>query len=229
MKGDVRRRQEKPAMIIAVIALVIALSGTAYAALGHNSVGSRQIKAKALTSAKFAPNSVDGTKVADHSLSGEDIDLAQLGKVPKATESQSTAGSGTLESTNTAPESTVPAACPSGTRLIHGVCFDQNSSGPVALVTDAADACAAKGGYLPSTEELSGTRGTLNLGDGTGSKNMFTDSYIAEPLNKEVYGTMVVSQADVKVVVAKEYFDKVKKEQVIPPAEEYICSYPLIR
>ena len=63
MKGDSRnRRHEKPAMVIAVIALVIALTGTAYAALAHNSVGSRQLKAKSVTTAKIAPNAVDGTK-----------------------------------------------------------------------------------------------------------------------------------------------------------------------
>lgn len=210
-------------MVIAVIALVIALAGTAYAAhkLGKNTVGSRQIKAQAVTTAKFHNDAVNGEKVGDHSLTGDDINLAQLGRVPKATESQSTAAAGTLESH--------PAACPPATRLIHGICFDTSSSGPVTGVTTAADACAAKGGYLPTTEELAGTRGTLNLGDGNGSHNMFTDSYIAEPLNKEVYGTMVVSQANTTVVIAKEYFNKAESKFEPPATEEYICSYPLIR
>lgn len=235
MKGDASRRHEKPAMVIAVIALVIALSGTAFAAVatsskGHklppNSVGSRQIKANAVTTAKIGDEQIEGAKVADNSLSGDDFDLAQFGRVPKATESVSTAAANTLSADGV---ETHPAACPAATRLIHGICFDQTSSGPVTGVTTAADACAEKGGYLPTTEELAGTRGTLNLGDGTGSHNMFTDSYIAEPLNKEVYGTMVVSQANTKVVIAKEYFNKNTSKTEPPATEEYICTYPLIR
>lgn len=224
-------------MIIAVIALVIALSGTAFAAvatsskkhkLPSHSVGSRQIKANAVTNAKIANEAkgVTAQKVANRSLSGVDVNLSQLGRVPKATESQSTAAASTLGASDS---DTHPAACPANTRLIHGICFDQTSSGPVTGVTTAADACAAKGGYLPTTEELAGTRGTLNLGDGTGSHNMFTDSYIAEPLNKEVYGTMVVSQANTKVVIAKEYFNKNTSTTEPPATEEYICTYPLIR
>ena len=39
MKGDERKRRLSPAMVIALIALVITLTGTAYAALNKNSVG----------------------------------------------------------------------------------------------------------------------------------------------------------------------------------------------
>lgn len=223
MKGDAKRRHEKPAMVIAVIALVIALTGTAYAALSINSVGSRQIKAKAVTSAKFASNSVDGTKVADHSLTGEDFNMAEFGRAPKAVESTNAAATGGLVDTGTGEGH--PAACPANTKLIHGICFDATSSGPIAEVTAAADACAAKGGYLPTTEELAATRSTLNLGDGTGSHNMYTDSYIAEPVGKKRYSTMVVNRSGTEVVLAKE-----DPETHEPAAsEEYICVYPLIR
>jgi len=37
-------------MIVAIIALFAALTGSAYAALGKNTVGSKQLKAKAITS-----------------------------------------------------------------------------------------------------------------------------------------------------------------------------------
>jgi hypothetical protein len=73
-----------------------ALSAGSYAAikLPANSVGSKQIKAKAVTNAKLgnravtAPkipaNAVDGSKVTDGSLTGADINLTTLGKVPSA-------------------------------------------------------------------------------------------------------------------------------------------------
>lgn len=61
---------------IALIALFVALGGTAYAAtaLPRNSVGTKQIKKNAVTS----------VKVKDNSLTGADILESSLGKVPSA-------------------------------------------------------------------------------------------------------------------------------------------------
>lgn len=71
---------------LGLIAIVIALTGTAYAAqqAPKNSVVSKSIKKGAVTKAKLAPNSVDGSKVADGSLTGADIALSSLGTVPSA-------------------------------------------------------------------------------------------------------------------------------------------------
>jgi hypothetical protein len=54
------RRRPSPATVIAVIALVIALGGTSYAAvtLPRNSVGTAQLKNNAVTSLKVANNSL---------------------------------------------------------------------------------------------------------------------------------------------------------------------------
>ncbi len=85
MKGLLARRPS-PAMVVAIVALVVAMAGTGYAAtqLPRNSVGTKQIKANAITTAKIKQNAVTGAKVADHSLTGDDIDLAKLGTVPTA-------------------------------------------------------------------------------------------------------------------------------------------------
>jgi hypothetical protein len=66
------------ANVVASIALFVALGGGAYAAitLPKNSVGSKQIKR----------NAVNGKKVKNLSLSGADINLSKLGKVPSARE-----------------------------------------------------------------------------------------------------------------------------------------------
>jgi hypothetical protein len=85
MKGLLSRRPS-PALIIAVIALVLAMAGTGYAAfkLPKNSVGTKQIKNKAVSTAKLKKDAVTGAKVKDQSLSGSDINLGSLGTVPSA-------------------------------------------------------------------------------------------------------------------------------------------------
>src|SRR5881296_1014743 len=88
------------ANVMATIAVFLALGGGAYAALKlpKNSVGSKQIKKRAVTKAKLHKGAVDGSKVKDHSLTGRQINLAKLGTVPNAghsasADSATTAGS----------------------------------------------------------------------------------------------------------------------------------------
>lgn len=53
-------RRPSPALVVSVVALVVALGGTSYAAftLPKNSVGTRQLKNKAVTPAKVAPKTI---------------------------------------------------------------------------------------------------------------------------------------------------------------------------
>jgi len=75
------------ASVTATLALFIALGGGAYAAvtLPANSVGSKQLKSRAVKRAKIKNNAVNGIKVAANSLRGSDINESTLGKVPSAT------------------------------------------------------------------------------------------------------------------------------------------------
>ncbi len=84
MKGLLARRPS-PAMIVALVALVCALTGTAWAALGKNSVGSKQLKSNAVTTAKIKKEAVTAKKVKKGTLTGTQINLAKLGTVPSAT------------------------------------------------------------------------------------------------------------------------------------------------
>jgi hypothetical protein len=72
---------------MATIAVFIALGGAAYAGvkLKKNSVGTKQLKA----------NAVNGTKVADGSLTGADINSATLGTVPNAANAANATAAGT--------------------------------------------------------------------------------------------------------------------------------------
>ncbi|HEY7256312.1 MAG TPA: hypothetical protein VH476_06465 [Solirubrobacterales bacterium] len=85
------RRMPSPAMIVALISLVVAMAGTTYAALKlpKNSVGSKQLKKNSVSGAKIKKNAVTGAKVKDQSLTGKDINLTQLGTVPSAQQADS--------------------------------------------------------------------------------------------------------------------------------------------
>jgi len=70
-----------PAMIVAVIALIMALAGTGYAAtqLPKKSVGTAQLKKSAVTNAKIKNGTITGKK----------LNLKKLGTVPNATHASS--------------------------------------------------------------------------------------------------------------------------------------------
>jgi hypothetical protein len=198
-----------PALVVAVVALIAALSGTAYAALGKNSVGTRQLKSKAVTSGKIANNAVTSAKVAQNSITGADINLSALGTVPSATSATSAGNANTVSGHG--------ANCPGGTTLIRGVCFDASARGPAPTLTAAADACAAAGGYLPTPMEIYSTRSILNLGNGVGTEHMYTDTYYSAVGTGSNYTTIVVDGTG-----------KLSEQSVESPSK-YTCAYPLVR
>jgi hypothetical protein len=205
----IRFGRPSPAMVVAVVALVAALSGSAYAALGKNTVGTKQLKSKAVTSGKIANNAVTSAKVAPNSLTGSDINLTALGAVPNATTAANAGNANTVGGH--------AAACPAGTTLIRGVCFDAAARGPAPTLTAAADACAAAGGYLPTPMELYSTRTVLNLGTGVGTDRMYTDSYYSAVGTGSNYTTVVLDGTGTLT------------EQSVDSASKYICAYALVR
>lgn len=62
---ELRRFLPSPSMGVALLALAIALGGTAYAA---NKIGSNQIKKNAITTAKIKKNAVKSSKISDYSI-----------------------------------------------------------------------------------------------------------------------------------------------------------------
>jgi len=205
----IRISRPSPAMVVAIIALVAALSGSAYAALGKNSIGSRQLKAKAVTSGKIANNAVTSAKVAKNSLTGADINVGALGTVPSADRAGSAGNADTVTGR--------AASCPGGTVLIRGVCFDAAPNEQASTLKDAADACARKGGFLPSPMEIYSTRSVLNLGTGVGTSHMYTDSYYSAVGTGSNYTTIVIDGTG-----------KLTEQGVDEPSQ-YICAYALVR
>ena len=173
------------ANVVSTLCLFVLLGGSAYAALKipRNSVGTRQLQAKSVTNGKLAEGSVTGAKIAEGSITGQNINLGALGTVPQA------ANATTAQNANTVDEHS--ASCPQGTTLIRGLCFDAQPNAAVNTVKEAADNCAAKGGFLPSPLELYSVRGVLNLGTGVGSDHQYTDEFYGNT-NGTNYRTVVV-------------------------------------
>lgn len=73
------------ANVVSVLALFIALGGSAYAFhLGKNSVGSKQLKKSAVGTAKIKNEAITAGKVKKGALTGTQINAATLGTVPTA-------------------------------------------------------------------------------------------------------------------------------------------------
>jgi hypothetical protein len=196
--------------VVATMALFAALSGSAYAALRvpPHSVGTRQLKAKAVTAGKIASHAVTGVKIAEGSITGANINLDALGTVPSATSAVSAQNADAVGGHF--------ASCPPGTTLIRGICFDSIANEAVGSQNQATDDCAAKGGWLPSPMELYAIRGVLNLGTGVGSDHRYTD---------EVYGN--TNGTNYRTVVING--NGAISESELDAPSRYICAYPLVR
>jgi hypothetical protein len=75
------RRRPSPALVVASLALLVALTGTGVAAvnaLPRNSVGTRQLRTSAVTNAKIKNGAVNSAKVANRSLLRSDFAPGQL-------------------------------------------------------------------------------------------------------------------------------------------------------
>ncbi len=139
MKGLLARRPS-PAMIIAVLALTMAMIGTAFAALGKNTVGSKQLKKNAVITAKVKKEAITGGKVKKLSLTGTQVDVSKLGTVPSATHASSADSIPPAEATHLVGAPGEPAFeggssnyVPGGVNIFNPVGFYKDHEGIVHL------------------------------------------------------------------------------------------------
>jgi hypothetical protein len=78
------RKRFSSAHILAAAALFVVLGGSAYAALGKNTVGSKQLKANAVKTKKIANGAVSTDKLGADAVTGDKVNESTLGKVPAA-------------------------------------------------------------------------------------------------------------------------------------------------
>jgi hypothetical protein len=112
MSQFLTRRQPSPAMAVAFIALLAALSGTAVALPGKNTVDSGDIKNNALrtqdirngsvTTKDVKDNDVGSVDIQNDTLTGIDINEGSLGQVPLAISANTANTANTANSANSA-------------------------------------------------------------------------------------------------------------------------------
>src|SRR5437870_293082 len=130
-------RRQLPALVVAGLALVAALSGTVYAA---GKISGRSIKVKSIPGNRLAigsvpgnrlkPGALRGNQLAPGSITGVQIDASTLGQVPAAIHAE-TADSArdaetALQAANAENARTVngyQAGCKPGTRPFGGACW----------------------------------------------------------------------------------------------------------
>lgn len=175
-----RRKLPSPSLVISVIALCVAIGGTAYAALGKNSVGSKQIKTGGV-------RSID---IADNAVTGGDIAEATLGVVPSASSAQQASTAQQAEHAAGADQlDGKDATCPAGTTLFQGACYENVARPAAANLFDAQTDCADEGRYLPDLMDVREfvIRPEITLG----APSEFSSTYYVE--NPSGFLTMIVT------------------------------------
>jgi hypothetical protein len=160
--------RQAPALVVAGLALVAALSGTVYAA---SKINGRMIEAKSLPGNRLVvgslpgnrlkPGAIQGSQLAPGSITGIQIDASTLGQVPSAIHAETAESARdaetSLNSANAQNAKTVngfEAGCKAGTRPFAGACWQVTASDTALNAPAAAAACAAQGGELPDALSL---------------------------------------------------------------------------
>lgn len=161
-------RRQAPALAVAGLALVVALSGTVYAA---GKISGRAIKVKSLPGNRLAPASVPGNRLkpgaikggqlAPGSITGIQVDASTLGQVPAAIYAETAESARDAETALNAAHAEdakrvngYEAGCKGGTRPFAGACWQIGASSTALNAPAAAASCAAQGGELPDALSL---------------------------------------------------------------------------
>lgn len=137
------------ANVIAMLALFLALGGTALA-IDKSSVKSKHIVDNTIKSKDIKDGKVSTNDIKDGSLTGDDIADSSL------------------------TESELTLKCDPGRMMIRGWCFDQTLRPAETSVYQASEVCKADGGWLPTPLQLRSANGDVTLA-GAGQE-AYTDS-----------------------------------------------------
>ena len=131
------------ANIVATLALLVGLSGGAYAAaaLPRNSVGAKQLRKNAVTRVKIKNGAVSGAKIAANAVTGYHVVESTLGKVPSAASADHATSA---DSATTAGSSTT-----AGSAALSRLDYESTTADvPSTYVSATASASCATGLYL---------------------------------------------------------------------------------
>ena len=166
MSRGMRRRL--PALVVAGLALVAALSGTVYAA---GKINGKTIKVKSLPGNRLAlgsvpgnrlkPGAISGSQLAPGSITGIHVDASTLGQVPSAVHAEAAQSAHDAETAlnaasaqNAKTVNGYEAGCKVGTEPFAGACWHSEASSSALNAPAAAAACASQGGELPDALSL---------------------------------------------------------------------------
>lgn len=161
-------RRQGPALVLAGIALVAALSGTVYAAAKING---KAIKVKSLPGNRLAmgsvpgnrlkPGAIRGSQLAPGSITGVHINTSTLGVVPLAAQAERAQSAENAElavhalsAEDAEAVNGYRAGCKTGTEPFAGACWQSDPSTTSLTAPAAAASCASEGGELPDALSL---------------------------------------------------------------------------
>lgn len=121
------RRRPSPSIVISLIALVVAMSGSAMAASTLIS-GDKLIR----------KHSLSGNRLRNHTLTGRQINLAALGTVPNASHATTADTANHVSSTDTATNATHAATADNATNADHASAADSATNANHATAADRA-------------------------------------------------------------------------------------------
>ena len=158
MKRPRRRPTLSFANVVSVLALFVALGGSAYAAtqIPRNSVGTKQLKNRSITAAKIRNGAVTAAKLGalPTAPSPGAAGVEHANSADRATQAQRAADAEALDG-KTASQLLAESKlhCPAGTELAAGACLDATAAAATSLES-AFLACGEADKRLPSSGEL---------------------------------------------------------------------------
>jgi hypothetical protein len=113
-----------PAMVVAVIALIVALAGSAYAA---GKIGTKQLKKNAVSTKKIKDDAVTGSKIANGAVNGAKLAKGAVGVVMRQGPTTTITGGNSVRA---------EANCKPGERATGGGVYNESNVGSL-LVTSS--------------------------------------------------------------------------------------------
>jgi hypothetical protein len=158
-------RRQAPALVLAGLAMLVALSGTVYAAAKMNgrvikvkSLPGNRLKIGSVPGNRLKPGAIRGSQLAPGSITGIQIDASTLSQVPSAARADSAKDAETAQSAVNAENAKslngYEAGCKPGTQAFAGACWQSDPSTSALNAPAAAASCASQGGELPDALSL---------------------------------------------------------------------------
>ena len=162
------RSKASPGVVLGLIAIVIALSGTAFA-VSKNSVGTSQLKAKAVHTSDIANGAVTTKKIKNDAVTGAKVNESTLGTVPSA-DSARPNGPASGDLTGSYPNPQIKAGAVGATQL--GQIVTHVNQGSILDVT-ANGAWTSSGNITASCDAGERLLGAAAHFDGGGTSSNF--------------------------------------------------------